>query len=236
VWVRARIAEVQGGAALAGGVLGPLASDLTAHTRLLIEDPSAAPWLVGIAVANGERRTAERVVIHAERLAADNPGITPLEVAAAHARGLYEGDADLVKQAASQHRHPLAAAMAHEDAGGILASRDRDAAHAEFELAVRAYERLGAVRDVARATTQLRHGKGGKGSSGRAKRPVAGWPSLTDTERTVAQLVAEAMTNACIAERMYLSRHTIDFHLRQIFRKLNIRSRVELARMALEHA
>jgi hypothetical protein len=32
------------------------------------------------------------------------------------------------------------------------------------------------------------------------------------------------------------SRHTIDFHLRQIFRKLNIRSRVELALMALEHA
>jgi DNA-binding CsgD family transcriptional regulator len=76
----------------------------------------------------------------------------------------------------------------------------------------------------------------GKGASGRTKRPVTGWPSLTDTERTVAQLVAEAMTNASIAERMYLSRHTIDFHLRQIFRKLNIRSRVELARMALEHA
>jgi DNA-binding CsgD family transcriptional regulator len=35
---------------------------------------------------------------------------------------------------------------------------------------------------------------------------------------------------------MYLSRHTVDFHLRQIFRKLNIRSRVALARMALDHA
>jgi DNA-binding CsgD family transcriptional regulator len=236
VYVRARIAEAQGGAALAAGVLVPVTSDLTAHARLFIEDPSAAPWLVGISDANGDRRTAERVVIHAERLAADNRGIIPIAVAATHARGLYEGDADLVKQAASEHRHPLAAAMAHEGAGCILANGDGDAAHAEFHLALQGYEQLGAVRDAARATTQLRHGNVGKGASGRTKRPVTGWPSLTDTERTVAQLVAEAMTNASIAERMYLSRHTVDFHLRQIFRKLNIRSRVALARMALEHA
>jgi DNA-binding CsgD family transcriptional regulator len=192
--------------------------------------------LVGICLVNGERRTAEQVVIHAERLAIDNIEIAQLAVSATHARGLYESDPDLVRQAASENRHPLVAAIAHEDAGSILASCESDAAHAEFELAAQAYERLGAVRDAARVTAQLRHAKVGKGSSGRTKRPVAGWPSLTDTERTVAQLVAEAMTNASIAERMCLSRHTIDFHLRQIFRKLNIRSRVELARMALDEA
>jgi DNA-binding CsgD family transcriptional regulator len=42
------------------------------------------------------------------------------------------------------------------------------------------------------------------------------------------------VTNAQAAERMFLSRHTIDFHLRQIFRKLDIRSRVELTRLVLE--
>jgi len=50
----------------------------------------------------------------------------------------------------------------------------------------------------------------------------------------VAELVAEGLTNAQIAERMYVSRHTIDFYLRQIFRKLGIESRVALARLHLE--
>jgi DNA-binding CsgD family transcriptional regulator len=63
---------------------------------------------------------------------------------------------------------------------------------------------------------------------------VSGWGSLTDTERRVADLVSAALTNAQIAERMYLSRHIIDFHLRQIYRKLNIGSRIELARLVLE--
>jgi len=34
---------------------------------------------------------------------------------------------------------------------------------------------------------------------------------------------------------LYVSRHTIDFHLRQIFNKLGINSRVELARLVAEH-
>ncbi|MEY2402996.1 MAG: hypothetical protein QOD38_547, partial [Acidimicrobiaceae bacterium] len=56
----------------------------------------------------------------------------------------------------------------------------------------------------------------------RRSRPVEGWQSLTDTERQVAFLVAEGLTNAQVGQRMFLSRHTIDFHLRQIFRKLNV--------------
>jgi DNA-binding CsgD family transcriptional regulator len=46
--------------------------------------------------------------------------------------------------------------------------------------------------------------------------------------------VSEGLTNASAAQRLYLSRHTVDFHLRQIFRKLDIRSRVELTRMVVE--
>jgi DNA-binding CsgD family transcriptional regulator len=65
-------------------------------------------------------------------------------------------------------------------------------------------------------------------------RPVEGWQSLTDTERQVALLVAEGLTNAQAGERMFLSRHTIDFHLRQIFRKLNVHSRVGMTRRVLE--
>jgi DNA-binding CsgD family transcriptional regulator len=67
----------------------------------------------------------------------------------------------------------------------------------------------------------------------RVERPVCGWQSLTDTELRVAAIVAEGLTNAQVAERLFVSRHTVDFHLRQIFRKLAVRSRTELARSAL---
>jgi DNA-binding CsgD family transcriptional regulator len=63
--------------------------------------------------------------------------------------------------------------------------------------------------------------------------PIMGWASLTETERKVAEIIAEGVTNREAAARLYLSPHTIDYHLRQIFRKLGISSRVELARHVL---
>jgi DNA-binding CsgD family transcriptional regulator len=63
-------------------------------------------------------------------------------------------------------------------------------------------------------------------------RPVTGWLSLTQNEIRVAELVSLGLTNREIGQRMFLSRYTIDTHLRHIFDKLGIRSRVQLARVA----
>jgi DNA-binding CsgD family transcriptional regulator len=62
--------------------------------------------------------------------------------------------------------------------------------------------------------------------------PVPGWANLTDTQRMVAELVTDGLTNRDVGARLFLSPHTIDFHLRQIYRRLGVRSRVELARLA----
>ena len=62
--------------------------------------------------------------------------------------------------------------------------------------------------------------------------PVPRWADLTDTQRMVAELVAEGLTNRSVGARLFLSPHTVDFHLRQIYRRLGVRSRVELARLA----
>jgi DNA-binding CsgD family transcriptional regulator len=66
-------------------------------------------------------------------------------------------------------------------------------------------------------------------------RPPFGWSSVTDTERSVIDLVAQGLTNREVGERLFVSPHTVDFHLRAIFRKLDVRSRVELTRLVLEH-
>jgi DNA-binding CsgD family transcriptional regulator len=55
-----------------------------------------------------------------------------------------------------------------------------------------------------------------------------GWESLTPSEREVASLAASGLTNAQIAERLRMSRHTVDGRLRRVFVKLDVASRVEL--------
>jgi DNA-binding CsgD family transcriptional regulator len=74
------------------------------------------------------------------------------------------------------------------------------------------------------------------GPSPAGDRPRFGWASLTATECRIAELVAEGKTNRQVAAQVYLSPHTVGFHLRQVFRKLEIASRVELARLVVEHA
>jgi DNA-binding CsgD family transcriptional regulator len=68
--------------------------------------------------------------------------------------------------------------------------------------------------------------------SARREQPPFGWESLTDAERTLVHLVANGSTNREVAGLVHLSRHTVDSHLRHIFRKLGINSRVELAWIA----
>ncbi len=62
-----------------------------------------------------------------------------------------------------------------------------------------------------------------------------GWASLTDAELRVTSRVARGMTNRNIAEELYLSRHTVDAHLKHVYLKLEIHSRVELTVLALQH-
>jgi DNA-binding CsgD family transcriptional regulator len=113
-------------------------------------------------------------------------------------------------------------------------STGHEAARDALEQALGMYERTGAERDAARVRSRLRDLGVRHRHWTHAERPDTGWPSLTDTERHVACIVAEGLTNAQVADRLFVSPHTVDFHLRKIFRKLCIRSRIELARLVLE--
>jgi DNA-binding CsgD family transcriptional regulator len=62
---------------------------------------------------------------------------------------------------------------------------------------------------------------------------ATGIDSLTERELQVARLVVDRKTNRQIAAELFLSQKTVETHLRNIFRKLGVSTRVELARLTV---
>jgi DNA-binding CsgD family transcriptional regulator len=210
-------------------VLESVYEDLAA--ALLVEVPLGAVWMVRTALAAGDLRRASRAAGAARRLATDNPGDASVAAAAAHARALLDRDPAAVVRASAEYRHPLAKGSAAEDAGvGFARIGDRELAVRQLDQALQIYGRAGAGRDMSRVRARLRELGVRRGDRSQAsRRPSGGWASLTETEQRVAHLVAQWLTNREVADRLFLSPHTVDSHLRQIFRKLDIRSRRDLA-------
>ena len=214
--------------------------DLEEHLRLNLfgdddADPEAAVLLVRGALAGGDQVRAAFLAQETTRLAAGSPENPDMTAAATHVDGLVERDPDALEQAAGRYCAPLARAWATEDAGIAWAERGNQAtAVARLRQAHGLYEELGAADGAARVRARLR----AEGTRLRhwspADRPALGWASLTDTERRIAELVAEGHSNRQVAAQMFLSSHTIAFHLRHVFWKLDVSSRVQLARLAAE--
>jgi DNA-binding CsgD family transcriptional regulator len=232
-WLAGQLAEARGGPGWAVDLLADVYDSPPSRRQLLLEEPAAAAWLVRAALGSGDRGRAEGVVAGIEQLAADVPDCLKSLAAAAHARGLFDQVPRLLERAMTLYRDPWAQASAAEDLGRLLCARaargDRKAAVSMLEEALDGYEETGAGRDVARVRGRLRRLGVRRRHWKRAVRPDSGWASLTDTERAVVDLVAAGLTNREVAARMFLSPHTIGYHLRHVFRKLEITSRVELA-------
>jgi DNA-binding CsgD family transcriptional regulator len=65
--------------------------------------------------------------------------------------------------------------------------------------------------------------------------PVSTGPRLTDREREVAELVAEGLTNQSIARRLSVAPRTAEAHVENIRRKLQVRSRAQIAAWVTEY-
>ena len=194
--------------------------------------------LVHMAVKTNDRALAEHVAAAADRRARSNPEIRSLAAAAAHARGVLDTDTAELARAADlftdPHR-PLALGAALEDLG-VAAAAAGDTANAVEALnrALITLVEIGASWDAARLRGRLRT-LGVRRRLVTAQRATHGWAALTESERNVTRLVAEGLTNREISERLFISPHTVSGHLRSIFNKLSIKSRVELTRLAAIH-
>jgi DNA-binding CsgD family transcriptional regulator len=102
--------------------------------------------------------------------------------------------------------------------------RRRTEARAQLTAALAGFDRLGARPWAARARAELAAAEGG-----RTRAAAAHEEPLTHKEGEVADLVAAGATNREAAAALFLSPRTVEHHLRQVYRKLGVRSRSELA-------
>jgi DNA-binding CsgD family transcriptional regulator len=233
-WARALLLEAGGATAEALATLAGVWDQLS-RSGLAIEYPALGPDLVRLALAAGDRRRAGRVAVAVAELAGSNE-VPWLSGAALRCRGLLEADPGTLLGAVDAYARasrPLELALACEDAAAALVRQGRtDAAVALLDRALGSYERLDAARDRGRTQARLRGLGVRHGRRGARQRPQTGWDSLTPTERTVVELVAEGLTNPQIGERLYVSPRTVQTHLAHVFAKLGISSRAHLATQA----
>jgi DNA-binding NarL/FixJ family response regulator len=191
-----------------------------------------------VAAATGDAGLREQTLRAAQRLSREEPGMPLFTAVAQYARAVVERDPDALIAATkslSQLSRPLLHAAAAEDAGAELTRAERGSEALEsLTVAFETYLQFGATADAQRVGQALRE----HGVSRRAvakPRPQTGLDSLTESELKVAHLVAAGETNRAVAQRLYLSPHTVNTHLRNTFTKLGIRSRTELNRFIHGH-
>ena len=233
---QAQVSEARDGLAAAIGHIRQVCADLPALPGLLLGEPTASAWLVRTALAAGDTELAGLAIRIAQSLASGNPGYPAITAAAAHSLGLAGRDPACLAEAAAQHPDPWARASAAEDLGVLYARQsDPELAIHHLTQAIHGYQLIGAAADAARIRSRLRKlGVRRRHWTQSARGPVTGWESLTQTERAASELVAQGLNNQQIANQMYVSVNTVAFYMRQVFRKLNIGSRVELARIVIE--
>ena len=225
----------EGGVAIVGGRAELLAVQPPAHVREVVHDwimrlSPAARHLLDVAASLDRSFAVDDLV---DVLGWPNEQVRrPLhEIVAADLLITVEKDVlafhhDLVRQSVAD-RVPAAVRLALRSQ--VAGARRSSAAVAATPMIDRYSESA-----AARTRVKMRHPlRWADECAGRPQRAAEGWDALTGTERTVAELVAQGLTNREVAARIFLSPHTVSFHLRKVYRKLGIRCRVDLTRASV---
>jgi DNA-binding CsgD family transcriptional regulator/tetratricopeptide (TPR) repeat protein len=191
-----------------------------------------APPLVRLSLALAREDIARQVLDTVEAGAALAPEVGTVQSLALRCRGLIDNDPALMLHAVELARRGprfLDHGSACEDAAAVLAVAGLPGHAKELLLEAQArYEAVNASGLVARVGAALRHLGVRQGTRGQ-RRASTGWSSLTPSERIVSELVSEGLTNREIGGRLHISPHTVNTHLRHVFRKLSVSTRAELA-------
>jgi DNA-binding NarL/FixJ family response regulator len=181
----------------------------------------------------GDREEARRLLA-----AWDGRGVAANELAELirlHAGALTEEDEptravglETVVAAAERSPFRLEALWARLDLGLALAAAGDDRAAEELERAAGAAEELGA------GTVEELAGQVLRSIGVRTWRRTSVGAPLTKREQEIARLVAEGATNREIARTLFLSPKTVERHVSNVFKKVGVRNRAELAARVAE--
>jgi DNA-binding CsgD family transcriptional regulator len=202
-------------------------------TRATITCPGYLPWRSEAALAHlalGDEESARRLAEEELELARAFGAPRALGVATRAAGVVVGGDrgASLLREAIDAFERGdarLERARALADLGALLRRRNRRREARELlREALDAAHRSGARKLAVQAETELR------ATGARPRRVVlTGVDSLTTSERRIAELASEGLTNREIAQTLFITNRTVEGHLTSVFRKLLVDSRDELA-------
>ena len=249
---RSGLAVVGGWLVLAQG--RPAEGVAAARWALRAARSHGAPWLwqpgamrlvAQLGLVAGDQKLAHEAAAVAELAAARNPQVPVFGGLACQVRGLAQGDASLLGRAWELLRsspRPLLRASAAQDYGtALLTGPGAGSRAAGVRLLDEAWDGFGqagawAARQAAERTLRQAGVRRAKWAAGQAAPPwpARGWDALTDAERKVAELVSSGHTNRSAASQLGLSPNTVGTHVRSIFSKLHIQSRVQLANLRHE--
>jgi DNA-binding CsgD family transcriptional regulator len=205
------------------------------------EERDPWPWKPGwlrmlaqLGMTAGAGEFTEEVVALAEIGAQRNPDVPSLTGTALQLRGTTRRDLELLHRAAdvlARSPRPLLRADGYEDLGFELLARDRRREGAALlDQSWSIYREAGAAGPMMTLQDRMR-----KAGFRRAQwqsvepRPESGWQSLTLTETKVACLIGSGYTNKAASKELGISVNTTGTHLRSVFAKLGVRSRVQLS-------
>ncbi|WP_405792436.1 AAA family ATPase [Streptomyces sp. NBC_01506] len=238
-WALAQFHAAGGRPAMMVQTLINVEGQVTPDPLLFTEAPTAAAALVRLARRVGLGEEAELAAEFARRIADRNPNVPSLAGGAEHAEGVLRNDPIALDRAVELYRlaaRPLAEGSALEDAAREEENRGNRARTVRLlESAMNLYLECGAQRDLARVQKKLRQLGAHNVRPLTADRPKSGWESLTGAELRVVRAIVDGRTNREAASMLFLSPHTVDSHLRRVFSKLDINSRVELTKHFLAH-
>jgi DNA-binding CsgD family transcriptional regulator len=201
-------------------------------TRGMVTCPGFLPWRSDSALAHlalGDREPARCLAEEELELAQAFGAPRALGVAKRAAGVVAGGDrgASLLREAIDEFERGdarLERARALADLGALLRRRNRRTEARELlREALDAAHRSGAKALADQAETELR------ATGARPRRVVlTGLDSLTASERRVADLAGQGLTNREIAQTLFITARTVEGHLTSVFRKLMLDSRDEL--------
>ena len=187
----------------------------------------AALWELVAAVADPAE---SEQAVHRLTALAETTGCAALQARSLRAAGRLRSEPALLEQALAVFTSlglPLEAARTRLQLAGLLHGDD---AVAEARAAMATFEALGADRDADAAAARLRD-LGAVATRGGPRTPGP----LTRRESEVLDLLGEGLSNREVAERLYLSRKTVESHVRNVLAKLGLRNRTEAAAYIIRH-